>query len=155
MYRVPKYSPTSVAEHAVALLLCLARKIHVAVPRVKAQNFELDGLLGFQIQGKTVGVLGTGNIGVCFARIMKGFGAHVIAYDAYPDAKMAAEVGLTYCASLEEMLPQCDIISIHVPLLPSTEHLINERTLAQVKPGVIVVNTSRGKIVETQALIKR
>lgn len=151
--RVPSYSPNAVAEHAVGLLLALNRKIHRAFVRVREMNFSLHGLLGFDINGKTVGVVGTGKIGKVFAKIMKGFGATVIAYDTQPDEKWAKQEGISY-VSLDDLLSKSDILSLHVPLLPSTIHLINEKTIAKMKKGAFLINTSRGKVIETSALIQ-
>lgn len=149
--RVPEYSPHAVAEHAVALLLTLNRKIHRAHARVREGNFSLDGLLGFDLHGSTVGVVGTGKIGGCFARIMAAFGCRVLAFDPAPDAGLAA-CGVRYVA-LADLLGESDIVSLHCPLNPATQHLINARTLGLMKPGALLVNTSRGGVVDTKALI--
>ena len=146
--RVPEYSPYAVAEHAVALLLALNRKLHRAHNRVRESNFSLEGLVGFDLHGKTVGVVGTGKIVAVFARIMAGFGCHLLAFDAYP----RQDVPVTYVDS-PRLLAESDIISFHVPLLPSTHHFLNRKTLAQLKPGAIVINTSRGALIEGQALV--
>ena len=151
--RVPAYSPHAVAEHAVGLLLCLNRKIHHASIRVRELNFSLNGLLGFDVYNKTVGVIGTGNIGKVFAQIMKGFGTHVLAYDVEPAPQWAKQEGVSY-VPLEELLEKSDIISLHVPLLPATYRLIDEKTLQKMKKGVYLINTSRGKVIETTALIQ-
>lgn len=148
---VPAYSPEAVAEFAVALIQTLNRKTHRAYLRVREGNFALDGLLGRTLHGKTVGLIGTGRIGVAFARIMKGFGCRVLAYDPYP-SKAFEEHG-EYTSSLEELIPQSDIISLHCPLTEKTRHIINSDTLAMVKPGAMVVNTSRGGLVDTRAVI--
>lgn len=145
--RVPEYSPYAVAEHAVCLVLALNRKIHRAYSRVRESNFSLDGLVGFDLHGKTVGVIGTGRIGVAFAKIMTGFGCKVLAYDK--DQKP----GLTYVA-LEELYKQSDIISLHVPLNPQTKHMIDSRVLSLTKRGVMLINTGRGGLIDTQALIE-
>ncbi|KAG8757602.1 hypothetical protein FRC14_001893 [Serendipita sp. 396] len=151
---VPAYSPDAVAEFAVGMILTLSRKYHKAYPRVRDGNFLLDGLLGQNINGKTVGLIGTGKIGLITGRILAhGFLAKVIAYDPYP-AKDAANYGITYVEKLDDLLSQADIISIHCPLLPSTKHIINEETISKMKPGVILVNTSRGGLIDTNALIK-
>jgi lactate dehydrogenase-like 2-hydroxyacid dehydrogenase len=151
---VPAYSPDAVAEFAVGMILTLSRKYHKAYPRVRDGNFLLDGLLGKNIKGKQVGLIGTGRIGLCAGKILAhGFGANVIAYDPYP-AKDAAEYGITYVQELNELLTRSDIISIHCPLLDSTKHIINEDTIARMKQGVILVNTSRGGLIDTGALIK-
>lgn len=152
--RVPAYSPYAVAEHAVSLLLSNNRKIYKAYQRTKKYNFTLNGLLGFDIHGKTVGVIGTGKIGKVFARIMKGFGTEVIAYDVFKDENAAREIGFEY-VSLEELLKRSDIISLHCPLTPETNKIINKDTLALMKDGVYIVNTSRGKLIDTDALIER
>jgi len=150
--RVPAYSPHAVAEHAVALLLTLNRKIHRAYNRVREHNFSLNGLVGFDICGKTVGVVGTGKIGRIVAQIFRGFEANVIAYDPFPSLDWAKERGVTYDA-FDSVLAQSDILTLHLPLTPDTHHLLNQRTLARLKPGVFIVNTSRGKLIETGALI--
>lgn len=149
--RVPEYSPYAVAEHTVALLLGLNRKIHKAYNRVREGNFSLNGLIGFDIHGKTVGVIGTGKIGRAFCHIMKGFGAHVNCFDLNQDEELK-KLGVNY-TSLEEIWKTSDIISLHVPLNKSTHHLINEDTINQMKENVVVVNTSRGGLIDTKALI--
>lgn len=150
--RVPAYSPYAVAEHAVAMLLTLNRKTHRAYLRVRDNNFLLNGLLGFDMRGKTVGVIGTGRIGKVFMTIMKGFGTEILAYDMYPDHNFAAQNGITY-VGLDELYARSDIISLHCPLTEETTRLINRNSLAKMKKGVFLVNTSRGKLVETSALI--
>jgi D-lactate dehydrogenase len=150
--RVPAYSPHAVAEHALGLLLTLNRKIHRAYNRVRELNFSLGGLVGFDIHGKTVGIVGTGKIGRCTAQIFRGFGAEVLACDVFPDHDWAVEHGVRY-VSFEELLAASDIVSLHVPLLPDTHHLINAETLRRTRPGVFLVNTSRGKLIDTAALI--
>lgn len=152
--RVPAYSPHAVAEHTVGLLLTLNRKIHRAYNRVREHNFSLSGLVGFDIFGKTVGVIGTGKIGRIVAQIFRGFEARVIAYDPFPMEDWAASHGVTY-APLDEVLAQSDIVTLHLPLTPDTHHLLNERTLARMKPGAFVINTSRGKLIDTTAVIKQ
>ena len=151
--RVPAYSPHAVAEHTFGLLLCLNRKIHRAYHRVREQNFSLNGLLGFDIVGKTIGIIGTGKIGKVTAQIAKGFEAKVIAYDTCPSLEWAMKSRIQY-ADLPTLLSQSDIISLHVPLLPNTYHMINAAAIQQMKHGVILINTSRGKVIETQALIQ-
>eukprot|EP01099_Mayorella_cantabrigiensis_P005376 TRINITY_DN4288_c0_g1_i1.p1 TRINITY_DN4288_c0_g1~~TRINITY_DN4288_c0_g1_i1.p1 ORF type:complete len:385 (-),score=88.87 TRINITY_DN4288_c0_g1_i1:72-1226(-) len=146
--RVPAYSPYAVAEHAVALIMTLNRKIHRAHNRTKEANFSLDGLVGFDIHGKTVGVFGTGKIGRCFIDIMKGFGAKVIAYDKYP-----SEIPGVENVSFEELLRRSHIISIHAPLTPETAGVINAERISLMKKGVLLINTSRGGLVDTRALI--
>jgi D-lactate dehydrogenase len=152
--RVPEYSPYAVAEHAVALILTLNRKIHKAYNRVREGNFSLNGLVGFDLHGKTVGVIGTGRIGKAFIRIMRGFGCEVIAYDMKPDENFSNEVGCHY-SSFEEVLKKSDIISLHLPLSPSSRHLMNAEAFKLMKKCVILINTSRGAIVDTKALIQR
>ena len=150
--RVPGYSPHAVAEHAVALLLTLNRKIHRAFNRVRELNFSLRGLVGFDLHGKTVGIVGTGQIGRIAAQIFRGFGMNVIACDVAPAPDWAAAHGVRY-VDFEALLGTSDVISLHVPLLPDTRQLLNERTFARMKPGVFIINTSRGKLVDTGALI--
>lgn len=150
--RVPAYSPHAVAEHTVGLLLTLNRKIHRAYNRVREQNFSLSGLVGFDLFEKTIGIVGTGKIGQITAQIFRGFGANVVAYDPYPSQAWAAAHQIRYVA-LETLLTTSDVISLHAPLTPDTLHLLNRETLSQAKPGVVIVNTSRGKLIQTQALI--
>lgn len=151
--RVPAYSPQGVAEHAVAMIMALNRRIHVAHNRVRDGNFSLEGLIGFEIAGKTVGVVGTGQIGRIFARIMKqGFGANVIAYDVFPHPE-CAEMGVSY-VTLDEIYKKSDIISLHCPLMTETYHLIHDRAISLMKKGVMLINTSRGGLVDTKAVIK-
>lgn len=150
--RVPAYSPYSVAEHAVALILSLNRKIHRAYSRVREQNFNLAGLMGFDLHGKTVGVLGTGKIGRAFARIMLGFGCRVLAHDPYPNDGLRSE-GVEY-VPLDTLWRESRIVSIHCPLTPQTHHLVNERTLSLMPEGVMLINTSRGGVVDTRAVIR-
>jgi D-lactate dehydrogenase len=150
--RVPAYSPHAVAEHAVGLVLTLNRKIHRAFNRVREHNFSLSGLIGFDVHGKTVGIVGTGKIGRIVAQIFRGFGADVIAHDPFPSPEWAVANGVRY-ASLDSLLAASDIISLHLPLLPGTHHLLNAQTLSRTKPGVFIVNTSRGKLIDTRALI--
>ncbi len=151
--RVPAYSPNAVAEHAVGLLLTLNRKIHRAYNRVRELNFSLSGLVGFDIFGKSVGIIGTGKIGKIAAQIFCGFGAKVTAYDPFPDHTWAAQHSVRYMG-MPELLATNDILSLHLPLLPDTLHLLNTATLAQTKPGVFIINTSRGKLIDTSALIQ-
>ena len=150
--RVPAYSPHAVAEHTVGLLLTLNRKIHRAYNRVRELNFSLSGLVGFDIFGKTVGIIGTGKIGRIAAQIFRGFGAVVVAYDPFPSHDWATANGIQY-VELDTLLKASDIISLHVPLLAETRHLINAQSLARMKPGVFIINTSRGKLIDTKALI--
>jgi D-lactate dehydrogenase len=151
--RVPAYSPHAVAEHSVALLLTLNRKIHRAHNRVREFNFSLAGLVGFDLHGKTVGIIGTGKIGRCTAQIFRGFGCHVLAYDPVPGVAWAAENQIRH-SSLDDVLAQSDILSLHLPLTKDTHHLLNGRSLARMKRGAYLVNTSRGKLVDTTALIE-
>lgn len=151
--RVPAYSPHAVAEHGTALLLCLNRKLHMAYSRIKQSNFALDGLVGFDLHGKTVGVIGTGKIGACFARQMLGFGCRVLAYDVKPSDELAEHESLSY-VGLDELLGKSDIISLHAPLVPETKHLINDASIEKMKDGVYIINTSRGGLIDSQALIR-
>jgi len=151
--RVPAYSPYAVAEHAVALLLTLNRKIHRAWNRVREGNFALDGLVGFDLYGKTVGVIGTGKIGRVFAHIMLGFGCRVLACDPVCDPDLQQQ-GVRYVV-LDELLQNSDIISLHCPLSPQTHHLLNAERLAQLKPSVYLINTGRGALLDTKAVIQR
>ncbi len=150
--RVPAYSPYAVAEHAVALILGLDRRTHRAYNRVREGNFALDGLLGFDLHGRTVGVVGTGRIGTVFAGIMSGFGCQLLAYDPFPNAEMR-DLGATY-VDLAELFAEADIIALHAPLNAETHHLVNRESLAHVKPGVMIVNTSRGGLIDTDAAIE-
>ncbi|PZU99628.1 MULTISPECIES: 2-hydroxyacid dehydrogenase [Synechococcales] len=149
---VPAYSPYAVAEHAVALLLSLNRKIHRAYNRVREMNFSLQGLVGTDLNQKTVGIVGTGKIGKIVARILHGFGMVVVAYDPYPDAAWAAREGITYLDPIT-LASICDVISLHVPLTPETHHIICRETIERMKPGVILVNVSRGGLINTTELI--
>ncbi|NLE64601.1 MAG: 2-hydroxyacid dehydrogenase [Elusimicrobia bacterium] len=150
--RVPAYSPHGVAEHAVALMMALNRRLVRASNRVREGNFSLEGLEGFEIFGKTIGVLGTGKIGECFARILLGFGARVIAFDPYENPGLKA-AGVEYLP-LPEVIAKSDIISLHLPLTPDTRHLIDARAIEQMKKGVMLINTSRGALVDTSAVIE-
>lgn len=147
--RVPAYSPYAVAEHAMALLLTSVRRIHKAYIRTKDFNFSLNGLTGFDLHGKTVGVVGTGKIGRIFIDICRGFGMHVIAYDKFP----AADSGIEY-VSIEELWSRSDIISFHCPLTNENRHLVNEDTIKQMKKGVVLINTSRGALIDAEALVE-
>ncbi|HUH08610.1 MAG TPA: 2-hydroxyacid dehydrogenase [Egibacteraceae bacterium] len=149
--RVPAYSPYAVAEHAVALLLTLNRKIHRAHARVREGNFALNGLLGFDVHGKTVGIVGTGAIGTVFAHIMAGFGCRLIAHDPSPNAD-CQRLGVTY-ADLGSLLSESDIVSLHCPLAPATRHLIDAAALSAMPRGAMLINTSRGGLVDTAAVI--
>jgi D-lactate dehydrogenase len=149
--RVPAYSPQAVAEHTAALILCLNRKIHKAYARVREGNFALEGLLGFDLSGRTVGLIGTGKIGLATARIMRGFGCQVLAYDPYPDPELEA-IGGRY-GLLGEVLESADILSLHCPLTPETHHLIDRKAIGRMKAGVMLINTSRGAVVDARSLI--
>ena len=149
--RVPAYSPYAVAEHAVGLILTLNRKYHKAYNRVREGNFSIEGLLGFDLHGKTVGVIGTGKIGQLFAQIMHGFGCDLLAYDVHPSDELT-KLGAKY-VSLDDLFARSDIFSLHCPLLPDTKHLINEESISKMKPGVMVINTSRGALIDTKAAI--
>ena len=150
--RVPAYSPHAVAEHTVALLLTLNRKIHRAYNRVRDLNFSLSGLVGFDLHGKTVGIVGTGRIGKITAGIFSGFGMRVLAFDPFPASEWAGKCGVTYIA-LDDLLAQSDVISLHLPLTPQSHYLINEKSIARMKPGAHLINTSRGKLIDTTAVI--
>ncbi|MEM6256141.1 MAG: 2-hydroxyacid dehydrogenase [Cyanobacteria bacterium P01_D01_bin.156] len=149
--RVPAYSPYAVAEHAVGLIMALNRKLYRAYNRVRDDNFSLDGLLGFDLYGKTVGIVGTGKIGECFAQIMNGFGCKLLAYDVRPNP-LCESIGVEY-VELSTLLASSDIVSLHCPLLPATYHLIDETSLQHVKPGAMLINTSRGGLIDTDAAI--
>lgn len=149
--RVPAYSPFAVAEHAAGLIMTLNRRYHRAHNRVREQNFSLDGLLGFDLNGKRVGVIGTGRIGRIFARIMQGFGCDVCAYDQYPNEELAA-TGVRY-VELDELYAESDIISLHCPLTHETHHIINAESIAKMSDGVMVINTSRGPLIDSNAVI--
>jgi D-lactate dehydrogenase len=150
--RVPAYSPHAVAEHTIALLLTLNRKIHRAHNRVREGNFALDGLLGFDLAGKTAGVVGTGQIGELVSRILIGFGCVVLAYDPEPNPNCQA-IGVRY-VPLEDLLAASDIVTLHCPLTPATHHLIGTRALRKMKPGAMVINTSRGAVIDTRAVLR-
>ncbi len=151
--RVPAYSPYSVAEHAVALLLTLNRKIHRAFNRVRELNFSLGGLVGFDLHGKTVGILGTGKIGRIAAQIFRGFGCKVLAYDLFPQPEWAEKNEVRYVA-MDELLAVSDVVSLHLPLTPESHHLLNSETIAKMKRGSYLINTSRGKLVDSAAVIR-
>ena len=148
VFRVPAYSPYAVAEHAMALLLTINRRTHKAYIRTRDFNFSLQGLAGFDLHGKTVGIIGTGKIGRVFADICKGFGMNILAYDKFP----AANSGLHY-VDLPELFAKSDIISLHCPLTEETRHIIDAASIAQMKKGVTIINTSRGALVNTEDLI--
>lgn len=147
--RVPAYSPYAVAEHAMALLLTSVRRIHKAYIRTRDFNFSLNGMTGFDLHGKTVGVVGTGKIGRVFMDICRGFGMRIIAYDKFP----AEGSGIDY-VSLDELFSQSDIISLHCPLTDETKHMIRAETIAQMKKGVVIINTSRGALIDAEALVE-
>lgn len=151
--RVPEYSPYSVAEHAVALILTLNRKTHRAYNRVREGNFSLSGLVGFDLHGKKVGVIGTGRIGKVFTKIMRGFGCEVLLNDLFPDEAFARETGSRYCDILE-LYQSCDIISLHTPLTATTLHIIGREALSHMKKGVMLINTGRGGLIDTPELIR-
>ena len=151
--RVPAYSPYAVAEHTLAMILTLNRKTHLAYERVRNGNFSLEKLMGFDLYGKTVGVIGTGNIGQIFARNMYGLGCKVLAYDPYPDEEFEKENIVEY-VSLDEMYPEVDIVSLHCPLTEDTHHLINAEAIDKMTDNVMLINTSRGALVDTKAVIK-
>ncbi|WP_322529628.1 2-hydroxyacid dehydrogenase [Salinicola sp. LHM] len=148
--RVPAYSPEAVAEHALAMIMTLNRKTHRAFNRVREGNFALDGLLGVTLHGKTAGVVGTGRIGLCMARILKGLGCEVLGYDPYPSDAFPAYGEMV---PLEALLARSDIVSLHCPLTEQTHHLIDADALAAMKPGAMLVNTSRGALIDTPAVI--
>ena len=151
--RVPAYSPHAVAEHAVALLLALNRKIPRASNRVHDLNFSLNGLVGFDLHGKTAGILGTGKIGRVAAEILRGFGMRVLAYDPFPLPDWAHQHGVEY-TDARTLARECEVISLHTPLTPETHHIIRQETLELMKPGTILINVSRGALIDTRALIE-
>ncbi len=150
--RVPEYSPHAVAEHAFAMLLALVRKLPRAVARVRESNFSLEGLVGWDLHGKTMGLLGTGRIGHAAARIARGFGMRVIAFDIRPDETLAAEIGMQY-VELPELYRESHVLSLHVPLNPATYHQIDAAALAQMRAAVVIINTGRGALIDSRALI--
>ena len=149
--RVPAYSPHAVAEHTVGMMLALNRKFHRAHSRVREGNFSLDGLLGFDMHGRTVGIVGTGKIGAIVARILHGFGCQVLLHDVYESPELAA---LGEYVSVADLLANSDIVTLHCPLLPTTRHLIDDEAVALMKRGAMLINTSRGALVDTPALIR-
>jgi D-lactate dehydrogenase len=151
--RVPAYSPYAVAEHAIALLLTLNRKTHRAFSRVRDLNFSLNGLVGFDLHGKTAGIVGTGKIGRIVAQILRGFGMQVLAYDPYPNKAWAAQQGVEY-VDASALAQRSDVISLHVPLTPETRHLIRRETLSLMKPSAILINVSRGALIDTTDLLE-
>lgn len=150
--RVPAYSPYAVAEHTVALILTLNRKLHRAYNRVREGNFALEGLLGFDLHGKTVGIIGTGKIGELVARILGGFGCHLLAFDPHENPAVTG-LGVRY-VDFDTLLGTCDVITLQCPLTPQTHHMIDHDAIAKMKPGVMLINTSRGAVVDTSALIE-
>ncbi|MBN1863782.1 MAG: 2-hydroxyacid dehydrogenase [Victivallales bacterium] len=150
--RVPAYSPHAVAEHSVALMLSLNRKTHKAYQRTREGNFSINGLMGFDMHGRTAGVVGTGKIGQCMVSILLGFGLEVLAYDPNPTDIFDDAAGFRYC-SLDELYAESDIISLHCPLTPDTTRMIDRETISNMKPGVMIINTGRGKLIDTDALI--
>ncbi|OGW79964.1 MAG: hydroxyacid dehydrogenase [Omnitrophica bacterium RIFCSPLOWO2_12_FULL_44_17] len=151
--RVPAYSPHAVAEHAVALMMSLNRKIHKAYYRTRDNNFSIQGFLGFDMAEKTAGVIGTGKIGKVLIKILKGFEMRVLAYDLFPDEKFRSEIGFEY-VGLDQIFRESDIISLHCPLSKETYHLINQGNIAKMKDGVMIINTGRGRLIDTRALIE-
>lgn len=151
--RVPAYSPYAVAEYTVALMLSLNRKIHRAYWRTRDGNFSLNGLMGFDMHGKTAGIIGTGKIAKILIHILKGLGMRVVANDLYPDREFARTEGFDY-VPLDELYRQSDIISLHCPLTPETRYLINDESIAKMKKGVMIINTGRGQLIHTNALIE-
>lgn len=149
--RVPAYSPHAVAEHALALLLALNRQIYRAYNRVREGNFALDGLIGFDLRGKTVGVVGTGKIGATFAQIVNGLGCEVLALDPYPNPELQDVVSYV---SRDELLARSDVVSLHCPLTPETHHMIDDAAIDSMREGVTLINTSRGQLIDTRAVIE-
>lgn len=151
---VPGYGDNTVAEFAFGLLLNLSRKMYQAIDRLKETDaFNYEGLRGFDLKGKTIGIVGTGRIGQYAVKIAKGFGMNIIAFDAFPNEKLAQELGFKY-VSFDELLAQSDVIDLHVPYLPATHHMINMSNIAKIKKGAILINTARGAVVETEAMVK-
>ncbi len=150
--RVPAYSPYAVAEHTVGLMLVLNRKIHRAHARIREGNFALEGLMGFDMRGKTVGVIGTGKIGQCVCELLNGFGCRLLAYDPYPN-QVCRDMGVEY-VSLRDLLTQSDIVTLHCPLMPETYHIIDDTAIRMMKPGVMLINTSRGALIDTPDVIE-
>ena len=151
--RVPAYSPYAVAEYSLALMLSLNRKIHRAYWRTRDGNFSLNGLMGFDMHGKTIGIIGTGKIAKILIRLLKGFGMRILAYDLYPDMKFAGEEGISY-VSLDELYRESDIISLHCPLTDQTKYMIDKDSIDKMKKGVMIVNTGRGQLINTNDLIE-
>jgi len=151
--RVPAYSPYAVAEYSLALMLSLNRKIHRAYWRTRDGNFSLNGLMGFDMHGKTIGIIGTGKIARILIRLLKGFGIRILAYDLYPDMKFAGEEGISY-VSLDELYRESDIISLHCPLTDQTKYMIDKDSIDKMKEGVMIINTGRGQLINTNDLIE-
>lgn len=151
--RVPAYSPYAVAEYSLALMLSLNRKIHRAYWRTRDGNFSLNGLMGFDMHGKTIGIIGTGKIAKILIRMLKGFGVRILAYDLYPDRQFAEEEGLSY-VTLDELYRESDIISLHCPLTEETRYMINKDSIEKMKDGVTIINTGRGQLINTNDLIE-
>ena len=151
--RVPSYSPYAVAEHAVGLMLCLNRHIHRAYYRVREGDFSIKGFEGFDMRGKTAGIIGTGKIGLCVIEILKGFGMKVLAYDPFPNVALEKEKGFTY-VSLKDLYGSSDVISLHCPLTPENEYMINHKSINIMRDGVMIINTGRGKLIDTKALVE-
>lgn len=151
--RVPAYSPYAVAEYSLALMLLLNRKIHRAYWRTRDGNFSLNGLMGFDMHGKTIGIIGTGKIARILIRLLKGFGMRILAYDLYPDMKFAGEEGISY-VSLDELYRESDIISLHCPLTDQTKYMIDKDSIDKMKEGVMIINTGRGQLINTNDLIE-
>lgn len=151
--RVPAYSPYAVAEYSLALMLSLNRKIHRAYWRTRDGNFSLNGLMGFDMHGKTIGIIGTGKIARILIRLLKGFGMRILAYDLYPDMKFAGEEGFSY-VSLDELYRESDIISLHCPLTDQTKYMIDKDSIDKMKEGVMIINTGRGQLINTNDLIE-
>lgn len=151
--RVPAYSPYAVAEYSLALMLSLNRKIHRAYWRTRDGNFSLNGLMGFDMHGKTIGIIGTGKIARILIRLLKGFGMRILAYDLYPDMKFAGEEGISY-VSLDELYRESDIISLHCPLTDQTKYMIDKDSIDKMKKGVMIINTGRGQLINTNDLIE-
>jgi D-lactate dehydrogenase len=149
---VPEYSPYSIAEHAIAMMLCLNRKLVKADQKVKNQNYLLDDLIGFDLHQKTVGIIGAGKIGGIVAKILHGFGCRILAFDIYPNPEFEKELGVQY-VDLDTLYTESDIITLHCPLNKHTRHLINENSLQKMKKGVMIINTGRGGVIDTEALI--
>ena len=150
--RVPAYSPHAVAEYALALILTLNRKTHKAYQRTRENNFRINGLLGFDLCGKTIGIIGTGKIGLTFIEVLSGLGMRILAYDSFPNAELQEKYGFTY-ADLDTLYQESDIISLHCPLTDQTYHMINEESLSKMKDGIMLINTGRGALIDSKALI--